>query len=188
MDAITYLFLGYANTINVTVNLTNTLITPTQTKLTADAGNMQFNLTFLNPIEVRTIVYLLILPLKCFLQPGDWIKQSMPFSYVSLTAESLDGAPHDVQCQMYLGPGASNRLSFFRSVVSKGCCRMDVRGPVSDNYMVYHSQQRRRLPLSQPPKPNPLRGNCHSTGMGHITHCDEERAWKWYDLHFAAHG
>jgi hypothetical protein len=55
VDAITYLFLGYANTINVTVNLTNTLITPTQTKLIADAGNMQFNLTFLNPIEVRAI-------------------------------------------------------------------------------------------------------------------------------------
>jgi hypothetical protein len=71
VDAITYLFLGYANTINVTVNLTNTLITPTQTKLIADAGNMQFNLTFLNPIEVRAIgdIYLLLLLLNFFYSP-----------------------------------------------------------------------------------------------------------------------
>jgi hypothetical protein len=75
----------------------------------------------------------------------------------------------------------------FRSVVSQGCCRMDVRGPVPDNYMDYDDQQRRRLPFSQPPKSNPVRGNCHSAGMGHTTHCDEERAWKWCDLYFAAH-
>ncbi len=35
------------------MNLTNTVITPTQTVVTAQAGPMQVNLTFLNPIEVR---------------------------------------------------------------------------------------------------------------------------------------
>ncbi|KAH9022174.1 hypothetical protein EDB85DRAFT_1871496 [Lactarius pseudohatsudake] len=80
VDNITYAFLGYSPSVNGTVNLTNTVITPTQTKLTAQAGPMQFNLTFLNPIE-----------------PGDWVKQSIPFSYLSLTAETLDGAAHDVQ-------------------------------------------------------------------------------------------
>ncbi|KAH9071099.1 hypothetical protein EDB83DRAFT_2289828, partial [Lactarius deliciosus] len=48
--------------------------------LTAEAGPMQINLTFLNPIE-----------------PKDWVKQSIPLSYLSLTAKSLDGAAHAVQ-------------------------------------------------------------------------------------------
>ena len=59
---------------------------------------MQFNLTFLNPIEVRTeqsSLYYLVLTLS--LKPGDWVKQSIPFSYLSLTAKSLDGAAHAVQ-------------------------------------------------------------------------------------------
>ncbi|KAF8260626.1 hypothetical protein EI94DRAFT_1747935 [Lactarius quietus] len=80
VDNITYSLLGYPYPINETSNLTNTVITPTQTQLTAEAGPMQFNLTFLNPIE-----------------PGDWVKQSIPFSYMSLTAKSLDGASHAVQ-------------------------------------------------------------------------------------------
>ncbi|KAI9464136.1 hypothetical protein BJY52DRAFT_1115258 [Lactarius psammicola] len=80
VDSVTYSLLGYSPSVNGSVNLTNTVITPTQTKLTAQAGAMQFNLTFLNPIE-----------------PGDWVKQSIPFSYLSLTAESLDGAAHAVQ-------------------------------------------------------------------------------------------
>ncbi|KAH8976457.1 hypothetical protein EDB92DRAFT_1381825 [Lactarius akahatsu] len=80
VDNITYLFLGSAPDINTTVKLTKTVISPTQTKLTAEAGPMQINLTFLNPIE-----------------PQNWLKQSIPFSYMSLTAESLDGAVHALQ-------------------------------------------------------------------------------------------
>ncbi|KAI9434452.1 hypothetical protein H4582DRAFT_2080813 [Lactarius indigo] len=51
------------------------LVRVDNTSLISQAGPMQFNLTFLNPIE-----------------PGDWVKQSIPFSYISLTAKSLDGA------------------------------------------------------------------------------------------------
>ncbi|KAI9446170.1 hypothetical protein H4582DRAFT_2052271 [Lactarius indigo] len=80
VDNSTYLFLGNATTVNTTVNLTNVVISPTQTKLTAEAGPMQINLTFLNPIESK-----------------DRVKQSIPFSYMSLTAESLDGAAHAMQ-------------------------------------------------------------------------------------------
>ncbi|KAH9171798.1 hypothetical protein EDB89DRAFT_2070371 [Lactarius sanguifluus] len=54
--------------------------TGTSTVVSAQAGPMEFNLTFLNPIE-----------------PGDWVKQSIPFSYLALTAKSLDGAVHNVQ-------------------------------------------------------------------------------------------
>ena len=56
VDNITYSFLGDSPSVNGSVNLTNVVISPTQTKLTAEAGPMQFNLTFLNPIEVRTRV------------------------------------------------------------------------------------------------------------------------------------
>ncbi|KAI0267461.1 hypothetical protein BC834DRAFT_953477, partial [Gloeopeniophorella convolvens] len=80
VDGLTYSFLGDIPGANTTVNLTNTLVTPTQTIVTAVAGPIQVNLTFLNPIE-----------------PGDFIKQSIPFSYMSLTVKSLDGNTHSVQ-------------------------------------------------------------------------------------------
>jgi hypothetical protein len=58
VDGQTYSFLGDVNLsilkdINGTVNLTNIAVTPTQTVVAAQAGPMQVNLTFLNPIEVR---------------------------------------------------------------------------------------------------------------------------------------
>ncbi|KAI9433016.1 hypothetical protein H4582DRAFT_2188438 [Lactarius indigo] len=85
IDGLTYSFLGSVpggngGPLNGTVNFTNTVITPTQTVIAAQAGPMQVNLTFLNPIE-----------------PGDWVKQSIPFSYLALSAKSLDGAAHAVQ-------------------------------------------------------------------------------------------
>ncbi|KAF8480056.1 hypothetical protein DFH94DRAFT_692413 [Russula ochroleuca] len=84
VDGLTYSFLGDASgdlgNLNGTVNLTNVAVTPTQTVVTARAGTMQVNLTFLNPIE-----------------PRDWVKQSIPFSYMAFTASSLDGAAHSVQ-------------------------------------------------------------------------------------------
>ncbi|KAI0259050.1 hypothetical protein BC834DRAFT_974627, partial [Gloeopeniophorella convolvens] len=80
VDGLTYSFLGAVLGVNATASLTNTLVTPTQTIVTAVAGPLQVNLTFLNPIE-----------------PGDFVKQSIPFSYMSLTAKSLDGNAHSVQ-------------------------------------------------------------------------------------------
>ncbi|KAH9000742.1 hypothetical protein EDB86DRAFT_3075192 [Lactarius hatsudake] len=85
IDGSTYSFLGgvpgnIVGSVNVAVNITETVITPTQTVVSAQAGPMQVNLTFLNPIE-----------------PGDWVKQSIPFSYLALSAKSLDGAAHAVQ-------------------------------------------------------------------------------------------
>ena len=56
VDGLTYSFLGAVlpSVINgTTVNLTSHIITPTQTVVTGQAGPMQVNLTFLNPIEVR---------------------------------------------------------------------------------------------------------------------------------------
>jgi hypothetical protein len=42
------------------------------------------------------------------LKPGDWVKQSIPFSYLSLTAVSQDGSPHNVQ--VYSGIDGSAKI------------------------------------------------------------------------------
>ena len=52
VDGVTYSFVTFGSSYNI-VNLTNVVVTPTQTILAAQAGPMQVNLTFLNPIEVR---------------------------------------------------------------------------------------------------------------------------------------
>lgn len=57
IDGLTYAFLGdvpgVSASLNGTANVTDTVITPTQTLVVTQAGPMQVNLTFLNPIEVR---------------------------------------------------------------------------------------------------------------------------------------
>jgi hypothetical protein len=67
VDNLTYSYLGnvlgnpYTLQVpyNGSVNFTSIAITPTQTMVSARAGPMQVNLTFLNPIEVRSALLLL---------------------------------------------------------------------------------------------------------------------------------
>ena len=59
------------------------------------AGPMNLTITFLSPIEVSAghcILYIFN-----YQQPSDWVKQSFPFSYLSLEATSIDGEAHSVQ-------------------------------------------------------------------------------------------
>ncbi|TFY62886.1 hypothetical protein EVJ58_g3577 [Rhodofomes roseus] len=79
VDSITYRWLGAAPGMNATTR-TSSQVTPTRTIWTVKAGPMTLNITFLTPIE-----------------PSDWVRQSMPFSYLSFEAESTDGKSHDVQ-------------------------------------------------------------------------------------------
>ena len=112
VDNITYSFLGDELRwgVNGTVNLTNIMVTPTQTVITAQAGPMQVNLTFLIPIEVRSHASFTFNVLHIhYLKPGNWIKQSIPFSYMAFTAKSLDGASHAVQVYSDVTGGTSNR-------------------------------------------------------------------------------
>ncbi|KAI0310163.1 hypothetical protein OF83DRAFT_1070995 [Amylostereum chailletii] len=61
--------------------LRRTIITPTQTIITLDAGTfLEINVTFISPIEV-----------------GNPVKQSIPFSYLVFEARSLDNQNHTVQ-------------------------------------------------------------------------------------------
>ncbi|KAH9040317.1 hypothetical protein EDB83DRAFT_2295685 [Lactarius deliciosus] len=91
VDNKTFAFLGDSDPSDlglIPVNVTSVVVSPTQSTLSAEAGHMQMNLTFLNPIE-----------------PGDWVKQSIPLSYMSLTATSMDGVAHSVQVYSHLGAG-----------------------------------------------------------------------------------
>ncbi|EPT04923.1 hypothetical protein FOMPIDRAFT_1057715 [Fomitopsis schrenkii] len=79
VDDLTYRWLGEAPGFAAT-NITSTTLTPTQTIYTVQAGPMNLTVTFLTPIE-----------------PQDWVRQSMPLSYLALEASSTDGRSHDVQ-------------------------------------------------------------------------------------------
>ncbi|EMD37764.1 hypothetical protein CERSUDRAFT_154621 [Gelatoporia subvermispora B] len=85
VDDITYQWLGDwidqpdAKGINL-VNLTSIQLTPTRTICQIQAGPMNLIVTYISPIE-----------------PSDWLKESMSFTYITLEAQSLDGNKHNFQ-------------------------------------------------------------------------------------------
>ncbi|KAI0759822.1 DUF1793-domain-containing protein [Trametes elegans] len=80
VDGETYAWMGQDYNPPFTGNITNVQITPTRTIFVMQAGPMNVTVTFLSPIE-----------------SSDWVLQSLPFSYVSVEANSLDGQTHSVQ-------------------------------------------------------------------------------------------
>jgi Domain of unknown function (DUF5127) len=80
------------------------------------------------------------------LKPGDWVKQSIPFSYLAFTANSLDGASHAVQVYSDVSGGTSIVLrspSFLFSFVSEwnsgDRTKMILWSPSSTADVVFHS-------------------------------------------------
>ncbi len=55
-------------------------VTPTRSRFTLEGGGIELTVEFLSPVE-----------------PGDTKRQSIPFSYLILSARSIDGHRHDVQ-------------------------------------------------------------------------------------------
>ncbi|KIY47397.1 DUF1793-domain-containing protein [Fistulina hepatica ATCC 64428] len=83
VDNTSYSFLGDAVVANHTFNSANQTsvnITTTQSIFVMSAGSVDVTVTFLSPIE-----------------PDDLVKQSMPFSYMSLSVASTDGQSHSIQ-------------------------------------------------------------------------------------------
>ncbi|KAA1474523.1 hypothetical protein DENSPDRAFT_860385 [Dentipellis sp. KUC8613] len=80
VDGITYSFLGDFPDNQIVTNISAMTITPTRTTWSLAAGPMNVNVTFFSPIE-----------------PGDWVRQSIPFSYLYVEAASTDGNQHSVQ-------------------------------------------------------------------------------------------
>ena len=87
-------------------NVTNVRVTPTQTIFSMVAGPMNVTLTFLSPVEVSAGI--MVRRLANEKQPSDWVKQSLPFSYLSLEATSRDGKPHAVQFYSGITAGTSS--------------------------------------------------------------------------------
>ena len=111
VDNQTYLFLGDVdpNLINGTVNSTIITVGPSSTIIGGLAGPMEVNLTFLNPIEVRFRSFVNFQRLHTHhLKPQDWVKQSIPFSYMSFTAKSSDNSSHYVQVYSDISGGTCN--------------------------------------------------------------------------------
>ncbi|KAJ4485249.1 hypothetical protein J3R30DRAFT_3282874 [Lentinula aciculospora] len=90
VDGILYEWLGSAiEGVGITINnnatakavtLQSYQVTPTRSVLSLQAGAMDINVTFLNPIE-----------------PSDLVLQSFPFTYIYFEASSTDGNSHSLQ-------------------------------------------------------------------------------------------
>ncbi|THU88216.1 hypothetical protein K435DRAFT_866505 [Dendrothele bispora CBS 962.96] len=85
LDNTTYLCLGNPDVVTdgsiSQPNIIGLELTPTSSKFILNAENlMAINLTFLNPVE-----------------PEDLVKQSFPFTYIYIDAQTMDGNPHATQ-------------------------------------------------------------------------------------------
>ena len=73
-----------------TVNQTAYEYTSTRSIFTQNAGGVQLTVTFLSPLT-----------------PNDFQRQSLLFSYLDVTVQSLDGKSHDVQLYADTSAGRS---------------------------------------------------------------------------------
>ena len=78
------------------------------------------------------------------IQTDDWVKQSIPFSYMSFTAKSLDGASHAVQVYSDVSGGTPDRPEK-PAIPPQLCCRVELRGSVAENSVALNVQFRCRL-------------------------------------------
>ncbi len=83
-------------------------ITPSRSIFRLEAGSIQFNATFLSPIEVRLFQRRLKLAVSFPVQPNDYVRQSMPFSYMYVDGiAASDSQPHTVQVYSDITAGGS---------------------------------------------------------------------------------
>lgn len=84
IDGSAYVFMGSPALPNAvpfpTMRQTASVLTATSSQFVLEQAGVELDVTFLSPVE-----------------PGDLRRQSMPLSYVTVAAKSLDGATHHVQ-------------------------------------------------------------------------------------------
>jgi hemolysin-activating ACP:hemolysin acyltransferase len=71
--------------------------TATQSTFVLTAGPIDLTVNFLSPVEVIRTILWMRLASDQYLQPHDLVQQSIPFSYMTVTYVSNDGASHSVQ-------------------------------------------------------------------------------------------
>jgi hypothetical protein len=157
------------------VNFTNVVFTPTQTVVIAQAGPMQVNLTFLNPIEVcfHSSGTFNILHIY-YLKPGDWVKQSIPFTYMAFAAESSDGASHAVQVYSDVSGGTFNRSAKLVDSLQLRC-RVVIGGSKSGDSVEHDVQFQCDLPQCLRRLTNRVRRDLPTIDMGYTILWDADR-------------
>ena len=101
VDGDMYQIVGWASTVvnNTNVATLNAVeFTATRTSFSMTAGPMDINASFINPLEVRLyLVPEVYMSLTRSFKPSDLVRQSMPFTYFTMTAASNDGNAHDLR-------------------------------------------------------------------------------------------
>ncbi|KAI0368349.1 hypothetical protein BV20DRAFT_471147 [Pilatotrama ljubarskyi] len=110
VDNQTYIWMGvdHPSTGASNASMTNVQITPTRSIFTMQTGPMNVTVAYISPIE-----------------PADWVLQSLPFSYISVEATSMDGQSHDVQVYAeitgeWLSDDWSRSIQWNHDVTNKG--------------------------------------------------------------------
>ena len=110
IDGVTYTWMGH-DLDSTIANVTNIQLTPTRSIYTMQTGPMNLTATFLSPIEVSgpdSSTWGLQSdsnpPKFCTKKPSDWVKQSFPFSYLSVNVTAADDKEHDVQLYTDISP------------------------------------------------------------------------------------
>ncbi|KAM5534566.1 hypothetical protein V8D89_011770 [Ganoderma adspersum] len=128
VNGTTYNWMGFNDT-SISTNSTNVQITPTRSIFVMQAGPMNVTITFLSPIE-----------------PDDWVKQSIPFSYVSLEAQSLDGNDYpvqvysDISAEWVSGDRSSNVQWSTESTAKSSYHKIQLQNPQNDTEIVDQAQ------------------------------------------------
>jgi hypothetical protein len=176
VDGLTYSFLGDETlVVNGTVNLTNIVITPTQTVVAGKAGPMQVNLTFLIPIEVR-------------------FHSSVTFhclTYASSKAQRYGQTIHPIFVYVFhreiIGRRKSCCAGVFRHqrtyvqpfLEARVClqlrCRVELEGCKSDDSVGGDVQCRCDLPQCHTPDTGKVHRGRRPSGMGHAILCYANR-------------
>ncbi|KAH8976572.1 hypothetical protein EDB86DRAFT_3024004 [Lactarius hatsudake] len=87
IDGVTHSIFGQLPLASQT-NFTGSYITATRTSFTFQIGPVELIATFFSPIE-----------------PGDWVRQSIPFTYLHFDIEATDGKAHDVRLYVHVLSG-----------------------------------------------------------------------------------
>src|SRR5260370_1391798 len=108
------------------------------------------------------------------LKPQDWVKQSIPFSYMAFTATSMDGASHAVQVYSDVSGGTcrhSPRPAFSPQL----CHRVELGESIADHSVGPDAQFRCRLPQCYTPDTVNIYGGARPSGMGYTILCHAGR-------------
>ncbi|KAH9053680.1 hypothetical protein EDB87DRAFT_1650741, partial [Lactarius vividus] len=109
-------------------NFTGAFITATRTSFTFQIGPVGLTATFFSPIE-----------------PGDWVRQSIPFTYLHFDIEATDGKAHDVQLYVHVLSGefftaADQPQSITWSTLSTGLSVYEMAQSPSQQFYSENSQ------------------------------------------------